>query len=60
VHAVGHGARPVTCTGNDPILCEAPDACHTAMCKPHLGKCKVKRKKPFRQCVKEKKGKKKH
>jgi hypothetical protein len=53
-----------TCTGNDPILCEAPSPCHTAICKPHLGKCKAKRKKPFKQCVKEnkskKKGKKKH
>ena len=49
-----------TCTGADPVLCEAPSPCHTAMCKPHSGKCKVKRKKPFKQCLKDnglKKGK---
>jgi len=45
------------CTGGDPVICEAPTPCHTAMCKPRSGTCKVKRKKPFRQCIKTFKGK---
>jgi hypothetical protein len=42
--------RAGVCVGDDPILCTAPDACHTAVCKPRSGRCKVKRVKPFRAC----------
>jgi hypothetical protein len=45
------------CTGGDPVICEAPNDCFTAMCKPRSGKCKVKRAPRFRQCMRELKGK---
>jgi hypothetical protein len=44
------------CVGDDPVLCEPPTPCHTSTCKPRSGKCKVKRKKPFRACMRELKG----
>jgi hypothetical protein len=42
--------RAGTCVGTDPILCAPPDACHTAICKPRSGRCKVKRVKPYHRC----------
>jgi hypothetical protein len=45
------------CTGGDPVICEAPNGCFTAMCRPRSGRCKVKRVEHFRQCIRELKGK---
>ena len=36
-----------TCTSGDPVVCDPPDDCHTSICKPSTGHCKVRRKKPF-------------
>jgi hypothetical protein len=47
------------CAAGEPVVCAAPDACHVAKCRARSGTCKVKRKKPFRQCMKALKGGKK-
>jgi hypothetical protein len=52
------------CTGDDPVVCESPDECHIAVCRPATGACKVRRKRPgypacmaeLRQANKAKKG----
>jgi hypothetical protein len=38
------------CTGGDPVVCNAPDACHESWCGPHTGKCRTRRTKPQKFC----------
>jgi hypothetical protein len=45
------------CTGGDPVVCESPDPCHVAICRPRSGSCKVKRSQPFQACMQAWKGK---
>jgi hypothetical protein len=42
------------CTGGDPVICESPDECHVATCRPATGACRVRRKRPgFQSCMQE-------
>jgi hypothetical protein len=46
------GCQAGTCTG-EAVVCDVPTVCHWATCKPRSGRCKVKKVRPFRQCLRD-------